>query len=160
MELETHSKALQESGVKQNSKLSFAVCKRLGNKLRRAVLGLEDIPKSFSTVGDCEILASVLGLLNERTLDPDKREGSIRDAIYEIFNPDFNKIEGVHDGCLTLNKERGEEKNSYINWAVDEEIKGVCPFKTYYEIPVYPRVYTHQKQHLIGEPHPGSLVAS
>ena len=130
----------------------------LGNKLHRAILGLEDTPKSFSGVGDCEILASVLGNLKERMLDPDKREGNLRDALYGIFNPNFNQIEGVHGGCLTLNKERGEEKSSYIHWAVDEEVKGACPFKTYYGIPVYRRVYTRQKQHLIGEPHPGSLV--
>lgn len=70
VELENDSKTLEQCGVKKGSKLSFAVHKTLGDKLRRAMWGIEDTPGSLSGTGDCEILAAVLGTLKNECWIP------------------------------------------------------------------------------------------
>ena len=133
----------------KDSKLFFAVPKMLGNKLRSTMLRLEDAASStidYSGVGDCDILGSVLRNMKERVLDPEKRVGPLCEALYKLFTPNLESIEGIHGRYLTLNKEIGKEKSDYIHWAVDEAFQGACPFTTYYGIPVYLRIHRRKTQ--------------
>ena len=153
-ELTDDEKTLQQVGVKNDSELFFAVRKGLGKKLRGAMRGLDD---TFPQHNDCDILGSVLRNLKGRWAGDGSTE--LLDELYEIFDADFEDLEGVRDGCLTLNKEGGGT-GDYIQWAVDEEVPGSFPFKTYYGIPAYTRPYSRQYQALVGHPHPRPLVVT
>lgn len=150
-ELTDDQRTLQQCGVKKDSELSFAVRKNVGNKLRGAMRRLGE---DFSHRDDCDILGAVLKDLKERFVKGGRGSTDLIDELFDIFDPNFEEMPGVHDGYLTLNKAEGD----YIQWAVDEETEGAFPFKTYYGIPAYTSPYHRKHQHVIGQPHPGSLV--
>ena len=87
-----------------------------------------------------------------------QKGAELLDELYDIFDTDFVKFAGVHDGCLTpFNADGGNGAN--MQWLVEEKVEGSFPFNTFFGIPVYTRLYarTMQNSIFVGQPHPIAL---
>ena len=120
-ELVDDESTLAACGVKAGSAISFAVGKKAGNKLRKA---MRQIGQEFAKGGDNEILAAVLRDLQGRMLGEDQKKGAeLLNELYDIFDTDFVAFAVVHDGCLTpFNADGGNGAN--MQWLVEEKVEG------------------------------------
>lgn len=55
-------------------------------------------------------------------------------------------------GVSRLSSADGEH-GDYLQWLVEEKVEASFPFRTYFAIPVYTRLYGREEQSIVGQPH-------